>query len=340
MHAARLLLAASLALAAAPTFGQGGPDELWNMSTRMEMAGMQVPAQSQQVCMKKGETQPENLGKKDSNCKVTEQSRSGNKFTWKMACTGRDPMTGSGEMTRNRDTLEGRMQMKGKDGEMTISYSGRLSGTCDARTHKDPQMAAAQTQMAAIQAQSDAAIKQACNEAIEKFNTQFFEMQGGPCGPRKSEYCGRVKSTTQSMSTPAGYRSAMKHQGLRDGGWARAGTYCGVATAPTLSTACKSGVGSRDWEFVGEFCPAEAKAIAAQHCAGRDYTAAMESEYKAVCRRYARAGGAGATAQREAPAQQQQQQTQQQQPPAAPAAPSAVDTVKEGANQLRKLFGR
>jgi hypothetical protein len=106
------------------------------------------------------------------------------------------------------------------------------------------------------------------------------------------------------------------------------------------STACKGGVGSRDWEFVGEFCPAEAKAIAAQHCAGRDYTAAMESEYKAVCRRYARAGGAGATAQREAPAQQQQQQTQQQQPPAAPAAPSAVDTVKEGANQLRKLFGR
>lgn len=330
MHLARNILIASLGFAAAPVLAQGGPDELWNMNMRMEMAGMQVPAQSTTVCMKKGETQPENLGKQDPNCKVTERSRSGNKFTWKMACTGRDPMTGSGEMTRNRDTLEGRMLMKGKDGEMTMSYSGRLSGTCDARTYKDPQIAAVQSQMAAAQAQSDAAIKQACDDAMAKYNTTMFEMQGTPCGPRKGEYCGRVKSVTQSMGTPAGYRSAMKYEGLRQGGWARAGTYCGVATAPVLSAACKSANGSRDWNFVAELCPAEAKAIAAQHCAGRDYTAAMSSEYKAICQQYARR--APDDGQRPARAQQQQ--------PAAPAAPTAADAVKEGANQLRKLFGR
>jgi hypothetical protein len=288
---------------------------------------MQIPAQSQQVCMKKGETQAEGLGKQDPNCRVTEQNRSGNKITWKVVCTGRDPMTGSGEMTRSRDTLEGRMLMKGKDGEMTMSYSGRLGGSCDARTFKDPQIAAVQSQVAAAQAQSDAALKQACNEAMEKYNTMMFEMQGAPCGPRKAEYCGRVKSVTQSMRTPAGYRSAMKYEGLRSGGWERAGTYCAVATAPALSAACKSATGGRDWNFVGEFCPAEAKKIAAEHCAGRDYTAAMNSEYKAVCQRHASRRTEERPAAAAAPAK-----------PAA--APTAADAVKEGANQLRKLFGR
>jgi len=84
-------------------------------------------------------------------------------------------------------------------------------------------------------------------------------------------------------------------------------------------------VGGRDWPFVADYCPAEAKKIAAEQCAGRGYTAAMASEYKAVCARHAGAASAE-------PAK-----------PAA-AAPSASDTVKsgvkEGANQLRKLFGR
>jgi hypothetical protein len=48
----------------------------------------------------------------------------------------------------------------------------------------------------------------------------------------------------------------------------------------------------------------------------------MASEYKAVCGRYARRDAAPRSA------------TQ------APAAPSAADAVKEGASQLRKLFGR
>jgi len=325
MHAMKRLASAAAGVAAAACVHAQGTDELWQMSTKMEMEGMQLPAQSQQVCMKKGETQAEDLGQKDPNCKVTEQRRSGNKFTWKMVCTGAEPMTGSGEMTRNRDTLDGRMLMKGKDGEMKVTYAGKLSGSCDARSHKDPQMAAAQTQMAAIQAQSDAAIKQACNEAIEKFNTQFFEMQGGPCGPRKGEYCGRVKSTTQSMRTPAGYRSAMKYEGLRGGGWERAGAYCGVATAPAMSAACTGAVGSRDWDFVGGYCPAEAKKIAAEHCAGRDYTAVMASEYKAVCQKYASRGASSAPATSAKPQE--------------PAAPAASDPIKEGTRALRKLFG-
>jgi hypothetical protein len=57
--------------ASAAAMAQGGPDELWSMTTKMEMAGMQMPGSTQQVCMKKGETRPESL-QQDKNCKVTE----------------------------------------------------------------------------------------------------------------------------------------------------------------------------------------------------------------------------------------------------------------------------
>jgi hypothetical protein len=338
MHWALRLAPALAGLAAAALVqAQGGPDELWNMTTRMEMEGMQMPAMSQQVCMKKGETRAEGLGQQDRSCKVTEQRRTGNKLTWKIVCTGENPMTGTGEMTRNRDTLEGRMLMKGRDGEMKVAYSGRLGGTCDAQTHRDPQMAAMERQAAAMQAQGNAQIAQMCSEAMDKYSTQMFEMQNSPCAGRKGEYCARVTKVSQSMRTPAGYRKGMQTEGLRGGGWEQAARYCNLDPAPTQAAACKSAAGSRDWQFVADFCPAETQALATEHCAGRDYTTAMSSEYKLLCQKYASSGGGFAGASRpRAPGQSQQQQDAG----GAPAAPSAADVVKDSANKLRGLFGR
>jgi hypothetical protein len=339
--------------AAALAHAQGGPDELWNMTTRMEMEGMQMPAMSQQVCMKKGETRAEGLGQQDRNCKVTEQRRTGNKLTWNVVCTGENAMTGTGEMTRNRDMLEGRMLMKGRDGEMKIVYSGRLGGTCNAQTHRDPQIAAMQQQAAAMQAQSDAQIAQMCRESIERFDTSMFEMRNGPCAARAGEYCTHVNKTAQSMRTPAGYRKAMQADGLRGDGWERAAGYCKLQAGPERAAACKSAAGSRDWQFVvdycpkdtperaaacksaagsrdwqfvADYCPEDTQTLAAQHCAGREYTVAMSSEYKAICAKYA---GGFAQPQRAAAK------------PAAASAPTDAVTegVKEGVRGLRKLFG-
>jgi hypothetical protein len=316
---------ALVGLAAAALVHAQGADELWQMTTRMEVEGMQMPAMSQQVCMKKGQTRAEGLGQQDRNCKVTEQRRSGNKLTWKVVCTGENAMTGTGEMTRNRDTLEGRMQMKGKDGEMKIVYSGRLGGTCNAQTHQDPQVAAMQQQAAAMQAQSNAQIAQMCRESIERFSTPVFEMQGGPCATRSGEYCAHVKKTAQSMQTPAGFRQAMQADGLRGDGWERAAGYCKLQAAPVRAAACKSAAGGRDWSFVADYCPEDTQKLAAEHCAGREYTVAMSSEYKAICAKYA---GSFAQPQRAAAK------------PAAPAPADAVtEGVKEGVRGLRKLFG-
>lgn len=326
MNAASRLVSASAGLALAALVHAQGPDELWNMSTRMEVAGMQMPGSSQQVCMKKGEQRAEDL-QQDKNCKVTEQRVVGNKMTWKIVCTGKEAMTGTGEMTRTADSMDGRMRMKTSDGdEVSIVYTGKRAGGCNAQTHQD-QMAARQKQMVAMQAQGDAQLAQMCRESIEKFSTPVFEMQGSPCAARKGEYCAHVKKTAQSMRAPATYRAALQKEGMRNQGFEQAGRFCGVQTAPVTAAACKSALGGRDWDFVGEFCPAETQKLGAEHCAGREYTVAMSSEYKALCAKYA---GGFAKPQRAA---------------AKPAeAPSAGDAVKEGVSQgaraLKNLFGR
>jgi hypothetical protein len=338
MHAARRLLIATLACAAAPAFAQGGTDELWDMTTRMEMAGMPGGGQSfsNQVCMKKGQTQPDRMSQ-DRNCKVADMRTVGNKTTWRIECAGRDPMTGEGEVTRTRDSMNGRMRMQGKRGnesfDMTTVMSGRLVGTCDAEAQN--------RQMQAAAAQGSAMLAQQCRESMDKYLTMMFDGQSAPCRAQKAEYCARVSKTAQSMRKPAGYRAAMKNQGLQREGFEQAGQACNVDTAAVVADACKSAASGRDWEFVAGYCPEQAQAIAAEHCAGRKYTEVMSSEYKAVCQQYASAGrGASRASSGSQPAAQSQQQQQQQDAGSAPAAPSAADMVKDGANKLRSLFGR
>jgi len=325
MHTARsLLFAASLSLAAAPVLAQGGPDELWDMTMRMEIAGMPAQAVNQSVCMKKGETQPDKMSQ-DKNCKVTEQRKVGNTFNWKIVCTGRDAMTGEGQMTRSGNTMNGRMRMQGKSGgesmDMTMVYTGKLAGGCTAGEQQKQQQAQAQ----AMVDRSNAQLAQACREAMDKYVTMMFDGEQALCKAQKPEFCAHVTKTTQAMRTPAGYRKSAKAAD-----WEQVGKVCKVSIASVRADACKSALGGRDWPFVADYCPAEARKIAAEHCAGRDYTVAMSSEYKAICGRYA-SPGSGERPAAAAPAK----------PASAPTAADAVKSgVKEGANQLRKLFGR
>jgi hypothetical protein len=327
---------AGLAMAAF-AHAQGGTDELWDMTTRMEMAGMPGGGQSfsNQVCMKKGQTQPDRMSQ-DRNCKVADMRTVGNKTTWRIECAGRDPVTGEGEVTRTRDSMNGRMRMQGKRGnesfDMTTVMSGRLVGTCDAEAQN--------RQMQAMAAAGSAQVAQMCKESMDKYTTVMFEGQSAPCKEQKAEYCARVGKTAQSMRKPAGYRAAMKNQGLQREGFEQAGRACNVDTAAVVADACKSAASGRDWEFVAGYCPEQAQAIAAEHCAGRRYTEVMNSEYKAVCQQYASAGRGTSRASSGSQPAAQSQQPQQQEAGSAPAAPSAADMVKDGANKLRSLFGR
>jgi len=94
---------------------------------------MQMPAQTNRVCLAKG-MKDENYVPRREECKMTESQRTGNKLTYKMVCTGKDPMTIAGEVTTGPKSYEGRMKMTGKhdgqDMDMTQTYSGKLVGEC------------------------------------------------------------------------------------------------------------------------------------------------------------------------------------------------------------------
>ena len=112
-----------------------GKDELWDVTSKMEMPGMPMamPPQTRRVCVEKGNdagTIPKNDG-----CTVVDTKRVGNKFTYRMECKkGKDDYVATGETTSGGSGYQGTMRMAGKmDGqsmEMSMAYSGTRVGNC------------------------------------------------------------------------------------------------------------------------------------------------------------------------------------------------------------------
>jgi hypothetical protein len=141
-HLHTLLVAAFALLAAGAAAGQTGykadpqgKDELWDVTSKMEMAGMPfaMPAQSNRVCIAKGNdagTIPRSEG-----CTVVDSKHVGGKFTYRMTCkNGNNDYTASGETTSAANGYQGTMRMVGKmEGQqmdMSMSYTGTRSGAC------------------------------------------------------------------------------------------------------------------------------------------------------------------------------------------------------------------
>ena len=112
-------------------------DDLWEVTTKMEMPGMPMamPAQVHRVCVAKNRGDEDLIPRRD-NCRVTESQRTGNKLTYKMACTGDDAMDVTGELTHGGDRYEGRMRMTPRSGgesmSMAQTFAGRRVGDCTA----------------------------------------------------------------------------------------------------------------------------------------------------------------------------------------------------------------
>ena len=110
--------------------------ELWEVTTKMEMPGMPMamPAQTQRVCLPKTR-KDDDLVPKTEGCRVSDVKRAGNKVTFNVACTGTDPMTGTGEITSMPASYDGRMRLKGKMGDQTMemshTFSGKRVGDCN-----------------------------------------------------------------------------------------------------------------------------------------------------------------------------------------------------------------
>jgi len=134
LAAAAMLIGAT---ATAPALAQG-KDDLWEITTKMEMPGMPMamPAQTQRLCIGKSGKDDDYIPKREG-CRVQDSKRVGNKVSYKMVCTGKDTMTVSGETTFGANSYDGKMAMSGKmDGQqidMNQTYSGKRVGDCTAK---------------------------------------------------------------------------------------------------------------------------------------------------------------------------------------------------------------
>jgi hypothetical protein len=132
-----VFLAATMAFAV-PAAAQG-KDELWEMSSKIEMAGMPMamPAQVHRVCLGRNH-KDEELVPTQGDCRVVDSKRAGNKFTYRMECAGSEPATVVGEMTFGTNAYDGRMKMtmtKTND-TMDMAVSGKRVGDCTAPAAK------------------------------------------------------------------------------------------------------------------------------------------------------------------------------------------------------------
>jgi hypothetical protein len=273
-----------------------GSDELWEITTKMEMDGMPfaMPGQTNKVCMQKGhEKDPNNAVPKDQDqdCKISDAKVSGNKSSWKMKCDGKNPMTGSGEMTYGDGTYSGKMKMYSEDGDMTMAYQGKRIGTCNYAT--DSMQAKGNAMVKQIEADQAKAQAEDCKEALDDNRYSRFLKPDcswakdaaskkmcaqASCPDLKPQMCDRL---SKGMGSPDGYKEIAGNKDAR-----KLTKECNLPFEKTTREFCRKQLDSKNYEDVAEYCEKEARPLFDKHCAGRDYTAAMDSGYGPICRRF------------------------------------------------------
>lgn len=110
---------------------------LWEMTSSMEGAGMpQMPPTKFQHCYRPEDVKDlrRTIPEKNKDCQVSDWKESGNTVTWKMSCTGKAPMTGTGRITYAGDRYEGVNKITMAHGSqsmtMTQKYVARRLGDC------------------------------------------------------------------------------------------------------------------------------------------------------------------------------------------------------------------
>ncbi len=299
-----------------------GPDELWDVTMKMEMAGMPMamPPRTSQVCRKKDRGN-EDLVPQDRNCRTTDFRTTGNRTTFTFQCTGDMPMTGTGEMTADANAYSGRIRMKGgrkgEEMDMTQTLSGKRVGSC---TDTSKQA------IAAVKAQSDAAMAQSCAQMMAQLAPEGFVGADAPCKAQQREFCGKVSGLAASGRTPGGFRTVSAQAPAPT--LKRAFDACGQDYDAMRKGACTSGVAARDWAFVGAgHCDDDVRAQGDANCRGRSFTG-MDRALAPLCSRYASL----------VRGQQGQGEVATAAPAAPRAAPAPANAVDEGVNALRKLL--
>lgn len=360
-------LLALLPLFSSHAAAQPATGEMWEISSQMNIPGMPagMGAQTQRIC---GGDDPERSAaqNKDKSCKVKDRQQTANRVTVTMVCA-EGTMTIDQQYNAARTEFKGTMKMASKDGAMTVNMTGRKVGGCnvqEAKLEREEKQAAMKRQADAGMAASAAAMKQQsdmyikeCNAAVEGMQYQRLGVYSG-CYKKTSKDCQAIAQSLPEAAKTCSTRTAefcTRFQ-TQDGfvkakGDEEAAKMCGVTTAAIKAAQCPRAAQGGSLAFLGAYCPVEAKPLAQEHCAGRDYTSKMGGPYATFCASYLAnadfekrgqpaAPAAAGEAQQPEPAPDQAQQPK----PAPSQGEQAADAVKEGISQglgkLKGLFGR
>lgn len=286
-----VILTAALFLSVCSTSWAGdGKDELWEISSKMEMPGMPfgMPEHTSTQCIPKGQAKdPQHMKKEEGQeCKTTDVKTTGNKVKWRVECTGKDPVVGVGEITHGDGSYSGTVKMSGKgkngDMQMTQIFRGKRVGNCTYKALDLPKQAAGPD------------VREICKKALDKgganliANGNLFVGKNAPCPEMKTEACKKVRSQSSENDTYellAQQADAGKAKGKsRDASDFIGG--CGLDMAKITKEACQSnkkvllgeqkGSVGDSYRFANRHCPAVVKAARAQ-CGewkkqGRAYT--------------------------------------------------------------------
>lgn len=238
------LFLATLLMACGAAANAANTDDMWEITTAMQMDGMSMPATTQKSCIAKN--QPYKPEQQDKNCTMYDVKVMGNKTSWKMKCTGANAMEGTGVMTKTATRLDGVITTKYQGDQMTMKMSGRVVGKCDmASEQKKVDTALAKNK--ALQAQSVAQtrdIERSTCESMRKSATDFgnYESLKQSDDPYTKSQFAKCKINLESIRKQL----------------------CGKATVD-------------EREFAKKHCPDEYKAMKIQHCTGRS------NSYRDMC---------------------------------------------------------
>lgn len=128
----RFVIAPLALLGLAPVNAADPPGILWESTSQMTMQGMPFspPPQKAKYCAATSWTKPPPGG--DTSCVNTDFKVVGNTASWKMECHGKQPMTGTGQITfEGSDAYTGQITATSEGVNITINLSGKKIGTCD-----------------------------------------------------------------------------------------------------------------------------------------------------------------------------------------------------------------
>lgn len=173
------------------------PGELWREKMSMSMAGMSMPARSQDVCRPKDNPEAGGGSLPDKNCTIYDSKFAPNASTLKFRCTGQMAGEGVVEARRRGDTMITDMAITTKDGTMNMhGESTRLGTACEYVDYSNAKFEAPQVKTVTVDPCAEPTKKLRENSGNVRNLVQMFLGPNALCKSNNAlkDYCAAVNS--------------------------------------------------------------------------------------------------------------------------------------------------